>query len=167
MYIDNGFLEIDELGERLPSEERLEKGAVAVLECIQQIPCNPCQDACSRGAIQPFVSINDTPVIDMDKCNGCGNCISACPGLAIFVVWKHYSPQTSLIKMPYELLPEPEAGETVSLVNRKGEVIGEGKVVKVQKTKQNPKSRVVWVETPKDLMMEVRHITRRENHGRK
>jgi Fe-S-cluster-containing hydrogenase component 2 len=160
MYVKNGYLELEELGERMPSKERLEQGPVAVLECIQPIPCNPCQEACARKAIQPFQSINDTPVINMDLCNGCGNCISVCPGLAIFVVWKNYREQHGLIKLPYELLPIPEEGETVSLMDRKGEMIGSGKVVKVQQTKHNPKSRIIWVEIPKELVMEVRHIIR-------
>jgi len=166
MYIKNGYLDIDELGERMPSEERFEQGPVAILECIQEIPCNPCQDACSRGAILPFQSINDTPTIDMEKCNGCGNCISACPGLAIFVVWKNYNLESSLIKLPLELLPFPEEGDSVELMNRKGEKVGIGKVIKVQKTKQNPKSRVIWVEVPKKLAMEVRHISRSNNHDK-
>jgi len=29
-----------------PSIERINKGPVAVIECFQNIPCNPCQTAC-------------------------------------------------------------------------------------------------------------------------
>jgi len=34
-----------------PSEIRFDKGAVAVIECIQDIPCNPCETSCRFKAI--------------------------------------------------------------------------------------------------------------------
>lgn len=163
MYKEKGFLEIEELGNRLPTSDRFEKGPVALIECIQEIPCNPCQDACPKGAIQKFEHINDTPEICMDLCNGCGLCISACPGLAIFVVWKNYTEREALIKIPYELLPIPTEGTEYDLLNRKGEIIGKGRVVKVQTVKTNPKSRIVWIAIPKPLFMEARNIRIGEN----
>jgi len=42
-----------------PSEERLANGPVAVIECYQNIPCNPCFTACNRNAILEFEDIND------------------------------------------------------------------------------------------------------------
>ena len=72
----------------MPDEERMNSGAVAIIECPEHIPCNPCQEACSRGAIQLFEKITDLPVIDFERCNGCGNCIAVCPGLAIYVLKK-------------------------------------------------------------------------------
>ena len=38
-------------GPGIPSEERMKLGPVACIECLQQIPCNPCEEACPRGAI--------------------------------------------------------------------------------------------------------------------
>jgi len=40
-----------------PCEKRLSLGSVAVIECYQSIPCDPCATACPRGAILPFVDI--------------------------------------------------------------------------------------------------------------
>ena len=47
--VNTGYLEFEELNEiqKLPSKERYEKGPVAVIECVQEIPCNPCEAACS------------------------------------------------------------------------------------------------------------------------
>ena len=68
-----------------PSEERMRKGPVAVIECVQEIPCNPCQAACPKKAITIGENITHLPVLDQEVCIGCGICISRCPGLAIFV----------------------------------------------------------------------------------
>ena len=42
--INTGYLEYEELSQiqKLPSDERYAKGPVAVIECVQEIPCNPC-----------------------------------------------------------------------------------------------------------------------------
>ena len=35
----------------VPSEERMRQGRVAVIECVQEIPCNPCSFLCKFNAI--------------------------------------------------------------------------------------------------------------------
>ena len=35
----------------VPSEERMRQGRVAVIECVQEIPCNPCSFSCKFNAI--------------------------------------------------------------------------------------------------------------------
>jgi len=37
----------------------------------------PCMKACPEGAI--FKNERDIVVVDVDKCNGCGQCVDACP----------------------------------------------------------------------------------------
>jgi len=49
-----------------PSKERLSRGPVAIIECFQRIPCDPCYAACKRGAIKEFKDINDLPEIDFE-----------------------------------------------------------------------------------------------------
>jgi len=158
MYEEKGYLELNELGERLPSEERLRKGPVAIIECIQEIPCNPCQEACNRRAIREFKKITDIPLIDFDKCNGCGICVAKCPGLAIFVVWKDYNNDEALVKVPYEFLPLPEIDREYDVLNRRGEVIGQGRVMKIQSLKENPKTKILWITLNKEICMDVRFI---------
>ena len=138
----------------LPGSERLAKGPVAVVECFQEIPCNPCYTACKSGAILPFQDINHLPVIDHDKCSGCALCISKCPGLAIFVVDDTYAPGKTVIKMPYEMLPVPEKGQEVSVLDREGQAVGKGVVVGVQNSKS--RTLVIAVAVDKGLRDTVR-----------
>ena len=76
-----GYLNSAELKEagRYPSQERLAKGPVAVIECCQNIPCNPCETACKFGAITVGDPITNLPVLDESKCIGCGACANLCP----------------------------------------------------------------------------------------
>ncbi|MEW6662044.1 MAG: 4Fe-4S dicluster domain-containing protein [Bacillota bacterium] len=141
----------EDLKKVLPRHERLAKGPVAVVECFQEIPCNPCYTACRSGAITPFQDINHLPTIDHDKCNGCTLCISKCPGLAIFVVDDTYAPDKTVIKMPYEMLPVPEKGQEVMVLDREGQAVGKGVVVGVQSSKLQDRTLVIAVAVDKEL----------------
>lgn len=60
-------------------------GVHPVIECTQNIPCNPCQDACPKHCIRIGSNITALPSIDESKqCTGCGMCIASCSGQAIF-----------------------------------------------------------------------------------
>ncbi len=140
--------------------ERFEKGPVAVIECVQEIPCNPCEDACPFRAIRVGSPITNLPTLDGEKCTGCGVCITQCPGLAIFKVHKNYTDTTALVEFPYEYFPSPEVGAEVDLGGRDGAFITKGKVVKVQRNKKSDGTTVVAVEVPKEYFMDVRTICR-------
>jgi Fe-S-cluster-containing hydrogenase component 2 len=148
-YEKDGIL--DEKLLNFPSEKQLKKG-VAIIECIQKIPCNPCVDSCPVGAIS-MKDINDLPKIDYDKCTACGKCVGICPGLAIFVV--KIKDDKALITLPYEFLPEPVVGGKVSALDRTGKTVGKALVKKVVK---KGKTLVVTIEVKKDLLMTVRNI---------
>ncbi len=79
----------------LPKEKRIEEGSVAFIECVQEIHCNPCEEACSQGAIIIGEPITNLPQLDGEKCTGCSMCVAACPGLAIFKIHKNYTATTS------------------------------------------------------------------------
>jgi Fe-S-cluster-containing hydrogenase component 2 len=148
----------------LTTRERFEKGPVAVIECVQEIPCNPCEQACSSGAIVVGQPITRLPVLDGTKCIGCGACLAFCPGLAIFLVHKNYTDTSSLVEFPYEYLPLPEEGSLVPCGGRDGNFIAEGKVVTVKQTRQNDGTALIVVEIPKEYFMDIRTICRKETH---
>lgn len=140
----------------IPPKERLAKGPVAIIECFENIPCNPCYTSCPRGAIKEFKDINDIPKLDYEICNGCSICVTHCPGLAIFVIDESYSETEALVKIPYELTPLPTEGTFVTGTDRGGNPICRAKVVKVQNTKFQDRTPMVTIAVPKDLSMVVR-----------
>jgi len=146
----------DDLEKVIPDKKRLSRGPVVIIECFQKIPCDPCAISCKLGAIKPFKDINDLPIVDFDKCTGCGICISSCPGLAIFVIDVNYSEEKSLIKLPHEMLPLPEKGEDVYALDRDGSILSKAKVVRVLKIKN--KTHIISLEVPKSTVMKVRSI---------
>jgi Fe-S-cluster-containing hydrogenase component 2 len=116
---------------------------VAVIECIEGIPCNPCETACPVAAIVVGDDITTLPVIDPTICTGCGLCVAACPGLAIYLKQQHHRDGLSYIAFPYEYLPLPEKGQAVTMVDRRGQHVCSGTVVRVIKTKRFDRTAIV------------------------
>lgn len=141
-----------------PPGERRVNGPVVMVECFQKIPCDPCHTACKRGGFLPFEDINDLPRLDYDNCNGCGICISYCPGLAIFVVDETYSDQEALIMIPWEFLPIPKEGSIVRGLNRRGEEVAPVTVKKVSSSAKKNGARVITLAVPKKFTYEIRSI---------
>lgn len=158
MLIQDGIPTKEDILTVTPSDERFAKGPVAIAECYQKIPCNPCTKACVKKAIRVEPDINQTPKVDFDICNGCGACIARCPGLAIFVVDMTYSETTALVKLPFEFLPLPKAGQKALGLNRAGEELGYFPVVKVTSGGSKNMTYTISLEVPKELAMEVRNI---------
>jgi Fe-S-cluster-containing hydrogenase components 2 len=65
--------------------EKFNERGLAVIECPEKIPCDPCVTSCKFGAVTKE-KITSLPKVDYSKCTGCTTCVSACPGLAIFVI---------------------------------------------------------------------------------
>ncbi len=143
-----------------PSEERFSKGPVAVIECVQPIPCNPCESACSFGAIYVGNPITNIPQLDREKCTGCGQCIPACSGLAIFMIDKSLGDGKASVGFPFEYLPLPKVGDKVPAVGRDGAYVCDGVVLKVQQTKKSDHTPVVTLEVPLEQADVVRSMAR-------
>ncbi len=161
MLEKTGVPDADQIKKITPSPGRLKKGPVAVVECFQSIPCDPCRYACRQEAIKEFKDINDLPVIDHDLCNGCGSCISKCPGLAIFVIDDTYSEKEGLVKLPYEYLPLPRPEEEENGIDTEGWEVCSARVVKVQNAKVLDRTPVVWLTVPREHLMKVRNFLRK------
>jgi Fe-S-cluster-containing hydrogenase component 2 len=162
--LEDGVLSDDELAKLkgVPSIERLAQGAVAVIECAQEIPCNPCEAACPQGAIQVGEPIINLPVLNEGDCTGCGLCIARCPGQAVFVVDMTYSEEEACVQLPYEFVPLPRKGDLVVGLNRRGEEVCSAQVVRVTNTARMDRTPVVTVAVPKDCAMDVRSIARKK-----
>lgn len=140
----------------VPSRERRERGPVAVIECVQDIPCNPCETSCKAEAITVGEDITSLPRLDGDKCIGCRTCIPICPGQAIFMVDESLPNGRAAVTMPYEFLPLPEQGEVVTALDRSGAELGDATVTEARKTDRMDSTALVTIEVPKDWSMKAR-----------
>ena len=151
---------------KFPPMERITKGPVAVVECYQKIPCNPCQTACPAGAIRIGEDINNVPQRDESLCTGCGICVSKCPGLAIMIVDGSKSAETVEFRIPYEFLPLPEAGEQVVGLDRAGQPVCSAKVLKVMNPPAFDRTPVVTLEVERKYLYDFRNFRREAKaHG--
>ncbi len=131
---------------KFPDEKYLIK-PLAITECYEEIPCNPCSTSCPFDAIYIGEDINTAPIVDFEKCTGCGICVYNCPGLAIFIVQK-LNEEIARFKIPYELRPLPIKGETWSGVNRAGEIITKVLIEKVSLTNRHDRTALIQVLVP-------------------
>ena len=101
--LKHGYVADDEI-ERFPGITH-RVGVHPIMECTQNIPCNPCQDACPMHCIKIGEQITSLPVVDEDKqCIGCGMCVASCSGQAIFLVDESFEEEYASITLPYEFL---------------------------------------------------------------
>ncbi|HEY3315346.1 MAG TPA: FAD-dependent oxidoreductase [Bacillota bacterium] len=131
---------------------------VAVIQCPQEIPCNPCETACPRGAITVGTPITNRPTLDVEACTGCGLCLTACPGQAIFLIGR--SGDEAKVTFPYEYLPLPEVGQTVTAVDAEGRPLVEARVASIRLTKQADRTCAVTLAVPNEYAGVVRGMLR-------
>ena len=146
----------DEEMERYPGVTH-QSGIHPVIECTQNIPCNPCQDACKFGCIKIGEKITSLPVVDTEKeCKNCGLCVASCSGQAIFLVDEDCGDGTATITLPYELLPLPKEGDTGKALNRKGEIICDAQVVSIKSATAFDKTHLLTMRVAKEYAMVAR-----------
>ena len=151
-YKSTGIIRKEDI--EIPDDDRLEEGPVVIVECVENIPCNPCVAACPKDAIS-MDEITDVPDIDFEDCIGCALCVTECPGLAIFVVDCSYSGDKCKVTVPYEYLPVPDKGDKVIALNRKGEELQEAEVTKVR---ESGKTYAITMELDKEHAMDARGL---------
>ena len=155
-----GYLSAEELkdGPGIPSEARRRKGPVATIECLEDIPCNPCESSCNVGAITVGDDITNLPHLDEEKCVACQTCVYICPGQAIFLIDESLPDGRATVMMPYEYRPLPQKGDIVTALDRAGQQLGDAKVVAVRQTKRMDQTATVTIEVPREWSMQTRAI---------
>ena len=154
--LSSGYVSDQEIA-AFPSANARAAGVHPVIECTQNIPCNPCQDACPVGCIQVGSNITSIPVLNPEaNCIGCGMCVANCPGQAIFLLQE--SDDYAEITMPYEFLPLPAKGEKGTALSRSGQPVCPAEVVAVRESKATDHTGLVTMRVPKEFASTARFI---------
>ncbi|WP_414150609.1 FAD-dependent oxidoreductase [Acetobacterium carbinolicum] len=154
--LQKGYLEEQEMG-AYPGVKTEIKGIHPVIECTQNIPCNPCQDACVKGCIKIGANITALPVVDTQlACTGCGMCVAACSGQAIFLVDDHSEPGYAAITIPYEFLPLPEKGAIGKALDRSGTEVCQAEIVGIKSAKVMDHTSLLTMKVPAEMAMKAR-----------
>jgi Fe-S-cluster-containing hydrogenase component 2 len=151
MLNQTGIPTLKDVLSRFPNHEALTR-AKAVIECYEDIPCNPCETVCPVDAIHIGENINKQPKLTVEKCIGCGLCVQACPGLAIILA--QVKNEEAWFSIPYEFNPTPIKGEIWYGVNRSGEVICQAKIERVLLTQKQDHTAMVVVSVPVEFIHE-------------
>jgi len=125
-----------------------------LIDCPEEIPCNPCETACPVGCIAVGDDITALPVLTGKDCSGCGRCIAVCPGLAVRIV----DLDREVIAIPYEYLPLPETGMQLPVVDVTGAEIGIGTVVRITRPLRSDPTRVMHLKVAGEIAAEARGI---------
>ena len=162
--LKNGFVtdeEVDSFGGITHTQ-----GWHAVIECTQNIPCNPCQDVCPRSCINVGANITTLPTINSEaECSNCGKCVAFCPGQAIFLVNEDMGDGTAQITIPYEFLPLPEAGTKGVALDRAGVAVCEAEVIAVKNPRSFDHTALLTMSVPTEYIHQTRFFKTAEDAG--
>jgi thioredoxin reductase/Fe-S-cluster-containing hydrogenase component 2 len=130
-----------------------DKTVYPMIRCAQEIPCNPCTEACVLQSIKIKEStMMGRPQFDGD-CLGCTRCVSLCPGLAITIVDKQYdsSGETARVIIPWEMPSGTiKIGQTIPTTDIDGIVIGKAKIIAQKQSPWQNRRTLVSLEVPFD-----------------
>ena len=153
--LEKGYVADDEI-EKYPGVTH-PKGVHPVIECTQNIPCNPCQDACPKKCISIGSNITSLPIVVPDcDCINCGMCVASCSGQAIFLVDEDCGDGSATVTLPYEFLPLPQEGAEGIALGRDGREVCEAKVVSVKTSKAYDRTNLLTMRVPKEFAMTAR-----------
>lgn len=156
----HGYLTENEL-EVFPDRLVKKVSVHPVIECTQNIPCNPCQDVCPQNCIDIGEDITSLPVINTQKkCIGCGLCVANCPGQAIFLV--ESMSDNDRVTIPYEFLPFPVIGDEGNGCDRSGKAVCRVEIIAVQNILSNDHTCLVTMAVPPSMGNTVRFYKKME-----
>lgn len=136
---------------------------VASIECIEDIPCDLCEKACPESAIKiERVSKEGKPsfLIESD-CTACGICLPACPSATPVMMHEQEERSFSQLVLPWRGKHEWKPGEFAILLNRRGEPLGQGRVVALLPLPEGTEAhgtRLVQLDVPSHLIWEARGL---------
>lgn len=149
----------------------LEAGKImASIECIEPIACRSCEIACPANAIkiERDASGNTPRFLIAENCTGCGRCLQVCPSQIPVMIEGDASGSFSTLILPIKEKVSYSKGDRVALLNRKGEVLAQSRVLdsfvddsdvnhKKDVYKRNPDDATLYkVEVPSHLIWEAR-----------
>jgi Fe-S-cluster-containing hydrogenase component 2 len=130
-------------------KERHQSAPIASIECFEKISCTACQRACPEKAIDLK---NSERILNEDACTACGKCLPVCPTQAITMIEDPKSSAISRVTVDWRSeVPPPARGQLVHLLNRRGEVLGQVRVVSAENA-------LITVEVPEHFLWEGRAV---------
>jgi thioredoxin reductase/Fe-S-cluster-containing hydrogenase component 2 len=152
--LKKGYISSKEI-EKYPGIKDKE-GIHPVIECTQNIPCNPCQDSCPNQCIIVDNITSLPEYIESEECSGCGICAASCPGQAVFLIDNDIDAGYSYITFPYEFSPLPAVGKLGTALDRSGEELCEAEIVDLKSIKAFDNTHLVTMKVPLEYSKEAR-----------
>ncbi len=130
----------------------------ASIECMEEIACRQCHEACPESAIDLGEIPRHSPILSESRCTACGLCLSACPSSIPVLMHADAERSFSKLTLPWHGSAKISQGAFVRLLNRRGETLGQARVSRVEEPQGERAIPLVEVDVPAHLLWEARAI---------